>query len=171
MPPIPRHPTIFRLLPTLLIVAASGILACSRSDPPTDRPAAGGDRAAASPDTPDPATPPIDLSGWQVAVGEHGLFRLAWRPKDRAVIPRNEDCQVEVLVLRDDAPCAGARVAVSGWMPDHNHGLVQVPVVTELGEGRYLASGVLLHMRGHWQLTLEASLGAELDVARFDLDL
>ena len=46
------------------------------------------------------------------------------------------------------------RVGVRGWMPDHRHGMNYRPEVTLNGSSG-AAEGLLFHMPGRWQLTLE----------------
>jgi hypothetical protein len=111
-----------------------------------------------------------ELEGWNVASGEAGLYQLAWRPVEGSV-PRNEDFELEVVLRRDGRPLPGMRLAVSGWMPAHGHGLVREPVVTDLGDGRFAVEGVLLHMRGLWELVFNVTDGVSADSVRFELQL
>ncbi len=68
----------------------------------------------------------------------------------------------EVIITLQDADGAavlGAVVTVSAFMPAHGHGSPRPAVVEELGEGRYRASPVVLHMPGTWTLTVQATQG------------
>jgi len=38
-------------------------------------------------------------------------------------------------------------------MPEHGHGMNYRPTIEVLGDGRFRASGLLLHMPGRWQLS------------------
>ena len=58
-----------------------------------------------------------------------------------------------------------------GWMPDHRHGFVRTPFIEEDGEGRYSVEGMLLHMRGHWQLVFDVILDEVRDTVTFDIQL
>jgi hypothetical protein len=56
------------------------------------------------------------------------------------------------------AACArdGRRVdtpRIDATMPEHGHGMNYRPTVEALGDGRYRANGLLLHMPGRWQLS------------------
>jgi len=42
---------------------------------------------------------------------------------------------------------------VDATMPEHGHGMNYRPTVESLGNGRFRASGLLLHMPGRWQLS------------------
>ncbi len=87
-------------------------------------------------------------------------------------IPLNASFELE-LEIRDgtdpERPVTGAQVFVSGWMPDHLHGMNRRASTTELGDGRYRIRGMLFHMPGHWQILVDVverglSERAELDV-------
>ena len=74
-----------------------------------------------------------------------------------------------VLTRSDGSPLTDAEITVIGGMPDHDHGLPTLPVVTrESRPGHYLLEGVRFHMPGRWQLSFtirgpEGSETAELD--------
>ena len=77
-----------------------------------------------------------------------------------------------VLIGADESPVTGAEIAVTGGMPDHDHGLPTLPVVTrETSPGRYLLEGVRFHMPGRWQLTLTITSpqGDEIGLLDFEL--
>lgn len=78
-----------------------------------------------------------------------------------------------LTVLRaDGSPVDGARIAVSGGMPSHNHGLPTAPRVTrELGDGRYRIDGLRFHMRGEWALRLVIDDGSVRDSVTIPLTL
>ena len=46
-------------------------------------------------------------------------------------------------------------LAVDAWMPAHRHGMNYRATVRALGDGRYRAEGLMLHMPGHWQLRFD----------------
>jgi hypothetical protein len=114
---------------------------------------------------------PPDLTGWQVGTGHRGVHTLAWRPVGQSDVPRNEEFEIDVLLLRDEQPLPGMRLAVTGWMPEHEHGMVRSPLIEDVGEGRYLVSGMLLHMRGSWQLRYQVFSGRDTEIVTFDLEL
>ena len=62
------------------------------------------------------------------------------------------------------APLSGLSLAVTPWMPDHGHGTLVAPVVTEQAEaGEYLIEPVNLRMPGLWDVTVEVSDGTGLE--------
>ena len=66
---------------------------------------------------------------------------------------------------------ADVQLQVTGWMPAHSHGLVQMPSVEVVGDGRYLVRGMLLHMRGDWQVRFSIIANRSLETATFELTL
>lgn len=76
------------------------------------------------------------------------------------------------LATPDGTPVAGAKVAVDGGMPEHNHGLPTSPEVTaELGNGRYTVDGMKFNMSGWWVLRFRISSPAGDDDVAFNLKL
>jgi len=53
-------------------------------------------------------------------------------------------CPVDAVLLRVDAT-----------MPEHRHGMNYRPSLKPLGEGRWRVEGLLWHMSGRWELTLD----------------
>lgn len=168
-------------LPVLLLSAVVGCgspATAARADGSAHPDAAAHPVAASEPKAAATQAPPPTLSvadaflaqGGTRGVSDGGHFELLWRA-DGGAIPRNEPCALSVLVLRDGRPCADVRVVVRGWMPDHGHGLIRAPQVTDQGDGRYRVDSLLLHMRGQWQLLFDLSQGNTVDVARFELSL
>ena len=143
-------------------------LACGSGPAPAEPQPAAPEPAAPVVEPPPPAP---ELAEWVVAEGHRGIHELSWRPVDRSKVPRNEEFVVEVVLRRDGEPVEGVTLQVSGYMPAHNHGLIQLPLVEEQGEGRYLVEGLLLHMRGDWQLRFQVLAGRDTESFTFELKL
>jgi hypothetical protein len=103
---------------------------------------------------PRPAADARSDPAFRVGRSSSGLFELAWRPLGGSV-PRNQPFELEVFLYSRGALLTGAELAVSGWMDAHGHGLTAAPLVQETAPGRYLVSGLLLHMRGTWRLAFD----------------
>ncbi len=99
-----------------------------------------------------------------------GSFLVAWRARGGAV-PKNEPFELEVRVYADNLPLPGAALSVSAWMPDHGHGMLRVPAVEDQGDGSYRVSGMLLHMRGFWQVFVDVVSDGYSERAEFALEL
>ena len=122
-----------------------------------------------------PAEGPADpLAGYQVAESSAGMFTAAWRVADRASIPDNEPFELDVLLFEHadvEKPMSGAELVVSGWMPDHGHGMNRQPLATEVAPGRYRVRGMLFHMSGFWQLFIDVIQGGVSERAQFDVQV
>lgn len=142
----------------------------ARPAPEPVGPSADSSASSASPaSVPADADPRRDPS-FRVAASKGGSFTLAWRPVAGA-LPRNERCELELFLYRGEEPLSGAQLSVSGWMPDHGHGMLVQPQAFETGAGRYLVTGVLLHMRGSWVLFFDVISGAYSERAEFALEV
>lgn len=84
-------------------------------------------------------------------VGRHFGLDIEVCPKPGASMP---------LVLRVDAD-----------MPAHRHGMNYRPTVRVMGEGRYRADGLLLHMPGRWRLMFDVTADGKLDRLTHEVDL
>lgn len=67
---------------------------------------------------------------------------------------------------------APTRIAVGGGMPQHDHGFLTQPRVTQaLGDGDFLVEGVKFHMSGDWMLRFEIIGAGESDTATFHVQV
>jgi hypothetical protein len=79
---------------------------------------------------------------------------------------------VLTLTTPDGRPVEEARIAISGGMPLHGHGLPTAPEVTAyLGEGRYRIEGVRFNMGGNWELEFAISAPPGDDNVAFNVAL
>jgi len=86
-----------------------------------------------------------------LASGRHFGLDITVCPRGGATLP---------LALRVDAD-----------MPAHRHGMNYRPTVRALGEGRYRAEGLLLHMPGRWRFSFELSADGRLDRLSHEVDV
>ena len=86
-----------------------------------------------------------------LASGRHFGLDITVSPRGGATLP---------LALRVDAD-----------MPAHRHGMNYRPTVRALGEGRYRAEGLLLHMPGRWRFSFELSADGRLDRLSHEVDV
>jgi len=78
---------------------------------------------------------------------------------------RNE---VDMYVTDDkDVSVEGAEIEITPWMPEHGHGAMWPPTVTEKGKGLYRAV-IPLMMTGHWELKIKIRKGDIGDGTVFD---
>ena len=144
-------------------IALATLVACSAPRPPVEAaPAAAADRVEEA------SHRPI-----RHAVASGGRSVVAYHP-DPDPIPLNEPFEVELRIAHaaDPArPVEGAQVYVTGWMPDHEHGMATLPETTELGGGTYRARGLLFHMPGDWELRVDVVVEREPERATFEVRL
>jgi hypothetical protein len=103
---------------------------------------------------------------------ENGLFVASFQPETGAV--RQGELETWLLTLKTKAggPVEGAAIAISGGMPQHDHGLPTSPQATDyLGDGQYRIEGVKFTMSGWWQLHFAISATAGSDTVVFNVVL
>jgi hypothetical protein len=103
---------------------------------------------------------------------DNGLFVASFSP-ERGVVRQGElESWLLTLKTKAGAPVEGAAIAISGGMPQHNHGLPTSPQATDyLGDGRYRIEGVKFTMSGWWQLHFAISATAGSDTVLFNVVL
>lgn len=85
---------------------------------------------------------------------------VAWRAP--AKVPLADFFAIDFAVCRrDGGPVASARVDAT--MPQHGHGMNYRPKIETLGNNRFRAIGLLLHMPGDWRLSFYVSGGNETE--------
>jgi hypothetical protein len=73
------------------------------------------------------------------------------------------DCiQLVVTDASTGAPVDGLTATMTPWMPSMDHGASVTPLVSPLGQGRYVFTNVSLFMPGEWELRTQFS-GAVTD--------
>jgi YtkA-like protein len=82
--------------------------------------------------------------------------------RDRAHPARGERGR-EHFVLEFAVCPAPESVRVDAWMPEHRHGMNYRPTVARLGDGRYRAEGLMLHMAGRWELVFDVRSGDSVE--------
>jgi len=103
---------------------------------------------------------------------ENGLFVASFQPEAGAVRQGELETWLLTLKTKAGAPVEGAAIAISGGMPQHDHGLPTSPQATDyLGEGQYRIEGVKFTMSGWWQLHFAISATAGSDTVVFNVVL
>ena len=167
----------------LVLVAALGFVAASAAQEPradgraaTASSAPGARPAPAT--SPAPAAPAVSAAPASPAAS---AVSSAWTLERRYEVSWSSNpSPVPLLVfhewtlaLRDAGgrEVDGATVEVRGGMPEHDHGLPSVPVVTPLGGGRYRIEGLRFHMPGAWVLLFTFARDGVRDTLRVELSL
>lgn len=109
---------------------------------------------------------------WRRGVTADGTWSVAWRPVG-GVIPPLDPFAVEVE-LQDPAGHAipeNVTVLVDATMPHHGHGMNVEPRIERRDDGRFIAEGMLLHMPGRWEFTVDVLRGDEVERAQWTVML
>lgn len=86
-----------------------------------------------------------------------GTYVVRFHPRVDA-IPLNQpfSLQVQIVPQRKDAT-DGITVSVDAAMPQHGHGMNTTPLIEPLGDLRFEVTGMLLHMKGFWEVYFDVS--------------
>ena len=71
-----------------------------------------------------------------------------------ATIPLNEEFSLEIKAYSAEDPTTqltNITIEVDAEMPEHNHGMNQLPTVT-MTDGTAIVDGMLFHMTGYWDV-------------------
>lgn len=126
--------------------------------------------AACAQGGPEPA-PAVPALG-ELALTEGGLYRASIRPRDGRIPLNTMHVWIFHVETLSGEPVMPIRLAVTGGMPQHQHGFATEPRVTEaLGNGDFLVDGVKFHMTGDWLFRFELVGPAGPDVAVFHVQV
>jgi hypothetical protein len=83
----------------------------------------------------------------------------------------NQTFAVEAYVVstRNDESRADVTLSVDALMPEHNHGMNTRAIVTPDGVGKFRVDGLMLHMRGEWELYFDIARGNRVERAQFSV--
>jgi hypothetical protein len=95
---------------------------------------------------------------------------------DVVVMFRTEPAPIEVgrhfsveAIVCANPPARGLRV--DAQMPEHRHGMNYRARVSAVGDGRFVAQGLLFHMPGRWQLLFDVERDGRTERLATDLVL
>lgn len=94
------------------------------------------------------------LPGGDAVRIEGQRYVVAWRPRS-APIRLGEFFALEIAVCARGGASVPTTLRVNAQMPEHRHGMNYRPSVARAGEGRFVASGLLFHMPGRWELAFD----------------
>lgn len=97
---------------------------------------------------------------------EHGFYRISVEfPGEQIKVGRNT-MKLTVIKYESGIPSEGKlNVEVIPWMPTHQHGTSEVPIIEEKGIGHYLVERLNFTMQGVWEVYFRINDGIEEDTA------
>jgi hypothetical protein len=115
-----------------------------------------------------PAQKDIDTEATRTSA--RGLFVVSYT-SEPSQIPLNKIHAWKITVSNPDGkPVSGARISLSGDMPEHGHGLPTQPEVTqEIEKGAYLVEGMKFSMPGWWVVMFTIKADGMEDTVTFNL--
>ncbi len=118
--------------------------------------------------TPKPSE--IDLS--TVHLSSRKIYRVSYESSPSPIKLNKFHTWKIKIETSDGKPVLGAKITVSGDMPEHGHGLPTEPAMTkELGNGYYLIEGIKFNMPGWWIVNIDIKTSSGRDTVTFNLYL
>ena len=96
--------------------------------------------------------------------------RLAFVPVP-APLASGRHLSLDIVVCPRLGASAPGALKVDADMPAHRHGMNYKATVTALGDGRYRADGLMLHMAGRWRLLFDLAVEGRTLRLVHELDL
>jgi len=88
---------------------------------------------------------------------EKGFFHIKLSSEGQLL--KNGRNEVDLYITDDKGMSVeGANIEITPWMPEHGHGTMWPPTVTEQGKGLYRVV-IALMMTGHWELKIKIRKG------------
>ncbi len=97
---------------------------------------------------------------------EKGLFHLELSGQGHLLKEGRNEVQIHITDNKG-MDVAGALIEITPFMPEHGHGSMWPPTVTEKRKGLYRAV-IVLQMSGHWELRIRIRKGDIEDSTVFD---
>jgi hypothetical protein len=91
---------------------------------------------------------------------ESGGLQVAFAPKPWPVIV-GRHFAIDVVVCAPPGGPAPDALRVDADMPAHRHGMNYRAGVKPLGDGRFVAEGLMFHMPGRWRFIFDVGSGAQ----------
>jgi hypothetical protein len=102
---------------------------------------------------------PLDLGHGTGLVVFSDHYLVAFRPEPLRIEVGEPFSLLFNVCTKSNSP--GELVAVDAQMPEHRHGMNDRPTIVSLGEGRYRVDGMMFHMAGRWEISIDVRAGEE----------
>ena len=110
---------------------------------------------------------PLDLgrgTGW-VVFSSH--YMIAFRPEPMRIEVGEPFALLFNVCTKSGNPAE--LVAVDAQMPEHKHGMNYRPSIVAGEDGRYRAEGLVFHMPGRWEVSIDVRAGEETERLTHDI--
>ena len=112
---------------------------------------------------------PLDLGRGTGLVVFSDHYLIAFRPEPLRIEVGQPFSLLFNVCAKSGSP--GELLAVDAQMPDHKHGMNYRPTIVPGGDGRYRVDGLVFHMPGHWELSIDVRAGEESERLTHDFIL
>ena len=112
---------------------------------------------------------PLDLGRGAGLVIFSDHYLVAFRPEPLRIEVGQPFSLLFNVCAKSNTP--GELLAVDAQMPDHKHGMNYRPTIVPGGDGRYRVDGLVFHMPGHWELSIDVRAGEESERLTHDFIL
>ena len=109
-----------------------------------------------------------DLS--QTQTSQDGLFEVTYTTTPNP-LPLNDYFDMAVTLTEAEVSTDELVLGVDAKMPEHNHGMNVLPEFEMGGRGKLAVKGMLFHMPGHWEITVQVTRGETSDSVIFNVYL
>jgi protein SCO1 len=99
-------------------------------------------------------------------ITDKGLFSVSIVIEGRELLKGANSIGI-VISDKQGRPVDGAEITATPWLPVDKHGVTDKPVVTKLGEGKYVMDNVVLDRNGIWDFRVTVRSGGLEDRALF----
>lgn len=101
------------------------------------------------------------VAGAARQVAEQDGLTVVFAPRPWPV-PVGRHFALDIAVCAAPGTAAPVSLRVDADMPAHRHGMNYKPTVQALGDGRFVAEGLMFHMPGRWRFLFYPPAGAPL---------
>ena len=112
---------------------------------------------------------PLDLGRGTGLVIFSDHYLIAFRPEPLRIEVGQPFSLLFNICAKSNTP--GELLAVDAQMPDHKHGMNYRTTIVPGGDGRYRVDGLVFHMPGHWELSIDVRAGEESERLTHDFIL
>lgn len=107
--------------------------------------------------------------GWPT---RSGYYTVSFESELEPIVINRIHSWIFSVSTPDGAPVSGAKITLTGGMPEHNHGLPTAPKLTaEIGAGRYRVEGLRFHMNGAWLINVTIDVDGRRDTVVIPLTI